>query len=179
MTENFLPAVSARDLRNCISAVTSTLVFWVTGGISVWDWSIRSATTLRIPLSLTMVSPSISSRPPFLGAGAAGAAAGAAGAAAGRSRCCLLCLSSGKDVLGHDTAGGAGAGEVGVVNAHTGGQLAGIGGDADAHAGGSGSRCSRRRGGCSRCLCRCCSGSGMRQYRPPVRLPGRYSPADP
>ena len=75
LTEYFFPVSASSILRNFIRAVTSTLMFWVTGGISLWEAHIRWDTTLRIPASLMTVSPSISSRDPALGAGAAAGAA--------------------------------------------------------------------------------------------------------
>ena len=76
-----MPVSASSILRNFINAVTSTLMFWVTGGISLWEAHIRWETTLRIPASLMTVSPSISSKEPALGAGADAAAAGAAAGA--------------------------------------------------------------------------------------------------
>ena len=76
----------------------------------------------------------------------------------------LLGLSGSQNVLHHDTAGGAGTGDAGIVNAHLGRGLAGQRRNADALAvGGSHRRGSRSGcGGCgsSRSGGRCGSGSG-------------------
>ena len=83
-----------------------------------------------------------------LGSGGLGGGGGSGGGRSHGGGSVLLGLSGSQNILQDDTAGGAGAGDAGIVNTHLRRGLAGQGGDADTGAvrGGSGSGCCGGRG---------------------------------
>ena len=98
-----------------------------------------------------------------LGSGGLGSGSGRGGGSSRGRGSVLLGFGGGQDVLQDDTAGGAGAGDAGIVNTHLGRGLAGQGGDADTGAvrGGHGSGSCGRGGSGSSLHSGCCgSGSG-------------------